>query len=103
VGPDRGRSRRARPLRHVQQFERDGLHICRAAYDTPTGFRAYAADPREVDAALLAHTAGYERIAADFGLSYSGLRRHERAHLADWLRRYKETQMLMPTFRSLMR
>lgn len=50
MGPDRGRSRRARPLRHVQQFERDGLHICRAAYDTPTGFHAYAADPREVDA-----------------------------------------------------
>jgi hypothetical protein len=33
---------------------------------------------QEIDVALLLHTASYDRIAARFGLSFSGVRRHER-------------------------
>src|SRR5258706_6650636 len=48
-----------------------------------------------VDAALLAHTAGYRRIAARFGLKDTSLRRHERDHLAQALRDHKEASVLM--------
>jgi hypothetical protein len=47
-----------------------------------------------VDAALLAHTAGYRRIAARFGLKDTSLRRHEREHLGERLRAQKEIEML---------
>jgi hypothetical protein len=47
-----------------------------------------------VDAALLAHTAGYRRIAARFGLKDTSLRRHEREHLGERLREQKDIEML---------
>ncbi len=52
-------------------------------------------DRSGVDKALLAHTAGYRRIAEQFALSATALRRHEREHLGDTLRTHKETQVLL--------
>jgi len=52
-----------------------------------------------VDAALLAHTAGYPRIAAAFGLKDTSLRRHEREHLGARLREVRDKQMLLDAAR----
>jgi hypothetical protein len=49
----------------------------------------------EIDAALLAHARGYEAIAGRFGLVKSSVQRHEASHLAERLRAYRETQMVV--------
>ena len=53
----------------------------------------------DVDAALLAHTTGYRRIAAAFGLKDTSLRRHEREHLGARLREVRDKQMLLDAAR----
>lgn len=49
---------------------------------------------QELDLALLAHSASYRRIAAQFGLSEASLRRHEQTHLRQAMEQSKEWRML---------
>jgi hypothetical protein len=50
-----------------------------------------------IDAALVEHATGYARLAARFGLSYGGIRRHERAHLAHAFRDAEELHAMIDT------
>jgi AraC-like DNA-binding protein len=52
-------------------------------------------DREQVDLALLTHGASYETIAAHFGLSYSGVRRHQRTCLGLTLQQSKEIQAML--------
>ncbi len=50
-----------------------------------------------IDAALVEHTAGYARLAARYGPSYGGIRRHERDHLAHAFRDAQELHAMVNT------
>lgn len=54
-------------------------------------------DRAEIDAALVEHAAGYARLAARFGLSYGGIRRHERDHLAHAFQDAQELHSMIDT------
>jgi hypothetical protein len=49
---------------------------------------------REIDLALIAHSVGYRRIAARFGLSETSVRRHQNTHLRKQIIQSKEARML---------
>lgn len=54
-------------------------------------------DRAAIDAALVEHAAGYARLAARFGLSYGGIRRHERDHLARGFQDAQELHAMIDT------